>query len=222
MRQKWARSRRIDLGDLHRTTPIELHWGRSRGGPIDRYYIECFLDEHRSDIAGRVLEVGDPVYTQRYGEAVASVDVLDIDPSNPRATIVTDVTQLRGVAADSFDCIVFTQVLQLVYDVRSAMGSLARVLAPSGVLLATLPGILRTAPLKPDYWRFTALSARRLAEEAFVGGRVDVSTYGNVLAATAFLYGLGQNDIDRATLGVRDPAFEVTVAVRAVKASRLP
>ena len=221
-RRERSRRRHVGLGDLERLTPIELDWGRSRGGPIDRYYIEQFLEVHRPDILGRVLEVGDPGYVERYGRGVTRIDVLDINPANPRATIVSDVTRLEGMEGELFDCIVFTQVLQLVYDVRSAMRSLARVLAPNGVLLATLPGILRTAPEKPDYWRFTALSATALAEEAFDGGEIVVETYGNVLAATAFLYGLGQNDVDRATLDVHDPAFEVTIAIRAVKPSLAP
>lgn len=219
-RQERERRSRIDLGDLQRTSPIELHYGRTRGGPLDRYYIEQFLARHAGDVTGHVLEVGDSAYTTRFGTNVTRVDVLDIDPANPRATIVADVTTLDGVLDAAFDCIVFTQVLQLVYDAPSAMRSLARVLAPGGTLLATLPGITRSAPAKPEYWRFTALSATRLAEEAFEGGEVEVSTYGNVLTAAAFLHGLGQSDIDRATLDVYDPGFEVTVAIRAVKASR--
>ena len=119
----------------------------------------------------------------------------------------------------SFDCIVLTQVLQLVYDVRSAMHALARVLAPGGVLLATLPGVTRSALTKPEYWRFTALSAGQLAGEAF-GERVEVSTFGNVLSCTAFLYGLGQDDLDPETLDVHDPAYELTVGLRAVKVAK--
>ena len=76
----------------------------------------------------------------------------------------------------------------------------------------TLPGVTRSARTKPEYWRFTELSASRLFGDAFMHGHVEVSAYGNVLAATAFLYGLGQNDIDRAMLDVHDPAYEVTVA----------
>jgi SAM-dependent methyltransferase len=216
-RQDRARRARIDLGNLRRTSPIEEHLGRSRGGPIDRYYIERFLERHASDITGHVLEVADSGYTTRFGRGVTKADVLDIDPTNPRATIIADVTTLHGVDSETFDCIVLTQVLQLVYDVRSAMRALARVLAPGGVLLATLPGVTRSALAKPEYWRFTALSAGELAEDAF-GGNFEVATYGNVLAATAFLYGLGQGDIDRATLDVQDPSYEVTVSLRAVKA----
>lgn len=219
LRQQRARRKKVDMGDLRRITPIELHWGRTRGGPIDRLYIEQFLDRHRSDITGRVLEVADPGYAERFGVRVDRIDVLDIDPSNPRATIVADITHLHVVPDATFDCIVCTQVLQLVYDVRSAFAALERVLAPGGILLATLPGILRTAPAKPDFWRFTALSARALAEEAFADGRVEVETYGNVLSATAFLYGLGQDDLLLGELDTRDPAFEVTVAIRACKAA---
>jgi SAM-dependent methyltransferase len=212
------RRRRVRLGDLNRTMPIERHLGRTRGGPIDRYYIERFLLEHRADIRGRALEVGDSGYVDRLGTAVERVDVLDIDPANARATIVADVTDLAGVEDDTFECIVLTQVLQLVYEPAPAFRSLARVLAPGGVLLATIPGIVATAPGKGDFWRFTAEGVRRLAADAFGADAVDVHTYGNVLAATGFLYGLGQNDFDAATLDEHDPFFEVTVAVRAVKA----
>jgi len=69
------RRRRVRLGDLERTTPIELHLGRTRGGAIDRIYIEAFLEAHRADIRGRVLEVLDPGYTLRFGSAVEDVNV---------------------------------------------------------------------------------------------------------------------------------------------------
>ena len=218
-RQHRSRVRRIRFGDLGRTTPIQLDWGRSRGGPIDRLYIETFLERHRPDITGRVLEVADPGYTERLGVGVERIDVLDIDPANTQATIVDDVTDLETVPTGTFDCIIFTQVLQLVWDVQSAMRALERVLVPGGVLLATVPGILRNAPGKCDWWRFTSWSARRLAEETFAGGTVDVETFGNVLATTGFLYGLGRRDFDRATLEVSDPAFELLIGIRAKKAS---
>ena len=219
-RRERERTRRVRLGDLGRTTPIEHHLGRTRGGPIDRYYMERFLGEHRADIRGHALEVGDPGYVNTFGTGAAQVDVLDIDPANERATIVADVTDLAGVASDQFDCIVLTQVLQLVYDAGSALRALERVLAPGGVLLATVPGIVATAPGKGDYWRFTAFGLRRLADDAFGPGATEVRTYGNVLAAAAFLYGLGQDDVDHTTLDVHDPYYEVLVALRAVKTHR--
>ena len=106
----WRHSRErrstVRLGDLRRTSPIELHFGRSRGGPIDRYYIEQFLERHARDIGGHVLEFGDSTYIRRFGVGVAQIDILDIDPGSSRATIVSDVTHLDGVPSDTFDCIV--------------------------------------------------------------------------------------------------------------------
>src|SRR5712672_2396530 len=42
--------------------------GAARGRPIDRAYIELFLQQHRGDIRGDVLEIGDNRYTLRFGE----------------------------------------------------------------------------------------------------------------------------------------------------------
>jgi len=46
----------VKFGDLRRLTPISAVWGSDRGRPLDRYYIENFLYEHRGDITGRVLD----------------------------------------------------------------------------------------------------------------------------------------------------------------------
>src|SRR5207253_3831761 len=56
----------IDFGDLRRTTPVARDWGYERGRPIDRHYIERFLEHHAADIQGVVLEVQEPDYTRRF------------------------------------------------------------------------------------------------------------------------------------------------------------
>jgi hypothetical protein len=71
-----------------------------------------------------------------------------------------------------------------------------------------------------DYWRFTSLSARRLFEEAFSGGAVEVEAFGNVLAATAFLYGLSSDELRPEERDHFDPDYEVLIAIRAVKGTR--
>ena len=52
------------LGTLRRTRPLSNDFGYDRGTPVDRYYIERFLAQHRSDVRGRVLEVKEPIYTE--------------------------------------------------------------------------------------------------------------------------------------------------------------
>jgi len=68
------------------------------------------------------------------------------------------------------------------------------------------------------YWSLTTLSARRLFEEVFLPENVTVDVHGNVLTATAFLQGVTAEELRREELDYRDPDYEVTITVRAVKA----
>src|SRR5438445_8355244 len=98
LRQRQRRlSRPAWLGTLRRTTPLSDWWGYDRGTPIDRYYIEQFLESCRPDIHGRVLEIKDSAYTDRFGLGVTQRDVLDIDASNPQATLVADLMSADNV-----------------------------------------------------------------------------------------------------------------------------
>jgi SAM-dependent methyltransferase len=219
-RARWKRPRR--LGDLRRLSPVDDNWGFARGGPVDRVYIATFLEMHREDIRGRALEVADDDYVRRFGTGVTAIDILDARAGNPKATIVADLTDAPQIPDETFDCVVLTQVLQVVWDVPAALRTVERVLRPGGVLLATVPGICRISAPEArefgDWWRFTSMSARRLAEEAFGRGAVEVETYGNVLAATGFLFGLGEWDLRAEELEARDPDYQVTIGIRAVKA----
>ena len=215
------RRRPPDLGDLRRVTPIDPNWGFGRGKPIDRYYVESFLAGHTGHIRGRVLEIAGSDYTRRFGRGVEKADVLMATEGSPEATIVADLTSAPQVPDASFDCAIVTQTLQFVYDVRSALTTLHRVLAPGGVLLATVPGLTRISPLEDEewgeWWHYTSRSARRLAEESFGPDSVDVKAYGNVLTASGFLYGLSTSDLRSDELDVHDRLYEVTIGVRAVK-----
>ena len=218
---EWRRRRPPDLGDLRRVTPIDPNWGFERGTPIDRVYVERFVGSHASDIRGRILEIAAPDYASRFGTGVEQVDVLMATEGNPQATIVGDLTDAPHIPSDAFDCAIVTQTLQFVWDVRAALATLHRILAPGGVLLATVPGLTKISPPEDEeygeWWHFTARSARRLAEEAFGDGNVETEAFGNVLSAAAFLYGLAASDLREEELDARDRLYEVTIGVRAVK-----
>jgi glycosyltransferase involved in cell wall biosynthesis/SAM-dependent methyltransferase len=212
---------RVRFGDLHRLTPVSDCFGFDRGLPIDRYYIERFLARHASEIAGRVLEIGDDNYTRKFGGArVSRSDVLHVREGNPRATIVGDLTDPRVLPAEAFDCIVLTQTLQLIYDVPRAVACLHRALAPGGVVLVTAPGISQIDKGEWGgtwYWSFTAASLERLFGDVFGERAVMLEEYGNVFAATAFLQGLAVEEVDTADLVPLDRAYPVIVALRARK-----
>lgn len=211
----------VRFGNLRRLTPVSTAWGFDRGRPVDRYYIEGFLARHAEEIRGHVLEIGDNAYTKRFGaDRVTISDVLNVTDDNPRSTIVADLTRADHIPTATFDCIVFTQTLQLIYDVRAAIATLHRVLKPGGVLLATVPGISQLDSKEWQdswYWAFTTRSAERLFEEAFGRGHVNVETHGNVLAAIAFLQGLATEELRREELDHLDPHYQLLIAVRAQK-----
>jgi SAM-dependent methyltransferase len=218
LRRRARRLRRpARLGVLRRTTPLSDQWGRDRGTPVDRFYIERFLERERASIRGRVLEVLDASYTQRFGASVERSDVLDIDATNPNATIVADLAAADVIPSASFDCVILTQTLQYIYDFRPAVEHLRRILEPGGVVLCTLPAVSRIARryLDSEYWRFTAASARALFEASFGQGAVEVESHGNVLTSIAFLAGLAAEELSRRELEETDPFFPLLITVRA-------
>jgi SAM-dependent methyltransferase len=208
------------LGTVRRTKPLSDVWGRDRGNPIDRYYIERFLDEQRTQIRGHVLEVLNNDYTQRFGTHVARSDVLDIDSRNEAATIVADLRTADCIAADTFDCFILTQTLQFIDDVPAALGHAHRILRPGGTLLCTVPAVSRIGRsyLDTECWRFTVAGCQGLFSRAFTGGDVQVGSRGNVLVAVAFLLGMAQEELRGRELETDDPFFPVIVTVRATKA----
>jgi SAM-dependent methyltransferase len=207
------------MGTLRRITPLSNRYGFDRGTPIDRYYIEQFLIEHRSDIRGHVLEVKNSCYTDRFGIDVERRSVLDIDPSNLCATIRADLAAAHTIAPDQFDCFVLTQTLHLIFEIRSALAHAHRILRSGGVLLATIPSISRVDRelVAIDYWRLTAAACRTLFQEVFDADRLTVRAYGNVLAGTAFWNGMAAEELSPLELDVRDEFFPVLIAIRAVK-----
>jgi SAM-dependent methyltransferase len=208
---------------LWRVRPVSRVFGLDRGLPIDRYYIERFLSTYCDDLQGHVLEVGDDYYTRKFsGGRLVTSDVLHVTQGNPKATIVADLTCANSIPSDTFDCIICTQTLQMIYDVRAALGHLYRILRPCGVLLVTCHGISKIARREGvdpwgEYWRLTAQSARRLLEEFFPAFNVTVATYGNVLAAVASLHGLAVEEMAQDELDYLDPDYEVLIGIRAKK-----
>jgi SAM-dependent methyltransferase len=213
----------VNFGDLRRVTPISAHWGFERGRPVDRYYIERFLEACSADVRGRVLEIADNSYTVRYGgDQVTNSEVLHAEEGNPNATIVGDLASGENIPSDTFDCVILTQTLLVIYDVRAAIRTIHRILKPGGVVLVTIPGVSHKISRGDmdkwgDFWRFTTRSAQQLFTEVFPATNVTVKAYGNVLSASAFLYGLAAEELRPDEMDYFDPDFEVSISVRAVK-----
>jgi hypothetical protein len=168
-----------------------------------------------------VLEIGEDRYASGFASTdLDQVDVLDPTGASPRATVIADLTDAPQIPSNTYDCVICTQTLLLIYELRAAITTLHRILKPGGTLLATVPGISPATPEMAtwgDHWRLTSVSARRLLEELFDPLNTTIETYGNVLASAAFLYGLSAQDLRREELDRRDPKYEFLIAMKAVK-----
>jgi SAM-dependent methyltransferase len=201
--------------------PFSTEFGYERGQPIDRYYIERFLEEVKDTVRGKVLEIGGDDYTLQYGGSnLQESHVLHVHADNPKATIVGDLTSLPHVPGDVYDCIILTQTLHLIYDFRSALGTCYRLLKPGGSLLLTTPGI---TPVDHGewkdtwFWSFTQAAVQKMLEEHFKPEGIDLQYYGNVMVATSFLYGQCTQELNEQDLLFKDPYYPVTITAKATK-----
>ena len=202
-----------------RLQPVSRLFGFDRGTPLDRYYIEKFLQEHSSCITGEVLEVADDGYTRKFGHD-AVPHVLHVDSSSRKATITGDLSKPETLPEEIADCFICTQTFNFIYDLERAVQGAHRLLWGGGVLLATVSGISQVSRYDMDrwgdYWRFTVLSAERLFSGHF--REVAVKGYGNVFAAKAFLDGLSVEDVnDTGLLDFYDEDYTITIGVFARK-----
>jgi hypothetical protein len=213
-----VRFRRTPRGHaLPGVEPVSRQFGFDRGKPVDRWYIERFVDQHRADVRGAVLEVAEDTYTQWYGNGqVTSSDVLH-HTGNDASTIIGDLTTGAGLPEATYDCFICTQTLPFIYDVHAAVRGMATLLRPGGIVLATVPGMSQVSREDKrdwgDWWRFTSQGAQRLFEEAFED--VGVAAHGNVLSASAFLYGYAAEELTEGELAYGDPDYELVITVRA-------
>ena len=131
-----------------------------------------------------------------------------------------DLVAAPQIADETFDCIVVTQTLHLIYDVDRAVATLYRILRPGGIVLATFPGISQLSGdewSRTWSWAFDSRLARRLFAFHFGDHSVTVEAHGNSLAAAAFLQGLATTDLEPGQLDADQTGCELLVTVRALK-----
>jgi len=205
----------VRFGDFRRLEPFSREYGYDRGQPIDRYYIEKFLKSQGHLITGAVLEIGERTYTEAFGQNVVRSDMLHVSDEEG-ATYVDDLTEGASVPSNTYDCVILTQTLHLIFDMKQALQTIYRVLKPGGVLLCTVPGITQVADSDWNetwYWALTSNAARKLFGLVYPPGNVEVNAFGNVLAATCFLQGLSATELYAWELDAFDQEYPVTVAI---------
>ena len=207
--------------NLRNINPISKTFGLDRGTPIDRYYIEQFLKNNSQLIQGRFLEVGDDSYIKKFGHNISKAEVLHIDQSNPKATIIGDLTNQESLPKAVMDGFICTQTLNFIYEFKTAIQGIHRVLKPGGVALVTVAGLCQISQYDMDrwgdYWRFTNLSIGKAFKDVFGVDNVEVTTYGNVLSAVSLMEGIAAEELTAQELDYQDKVYQIVIALKAQK-----
>jgi hypothetical protein len=211
----------VSWKNLRTTTPVSDVFGFDRGTPIDRYFIDRFLQKNASHIRGRVLEIGEDTYTKKFGMPGVTSEVLHFEKGNSKATIIGDLTRKETLPAGMIDCFICTQTFNFIYDFKQAIAGAHHVLKKDGVLLATLAGLCQISKYDMerwgDYWRFTTRSAEEVFGEVFGKDNISVAYHGNVLVATSLLHGLSAEELTAEELTTLDPVYQIIITVIAKK-----
>jgi hypothetical protein len=217
---KFFKFERKKLLWLNCKKPIDRDFGFNYGKPIDRYYIENFIKKYRYLIRGEVLEVGEDSYTSKYASENYHLTVLNVVDKS--GCLKGDLENGDGIPDNAFDCVIMTQTLPFIYDVKSAVFHVHKMLKPGGHLLATNPCISQVSRFDMDrwgdYWRFTPLSIKRLLGNYFPKDNIQIEAHGNSLSSTCFIQGIPCEKLSSRELDHADQDYPVTITSLAQKA----
>jgi len=207
--------------DLRHTQPVSDVFGLDRGLPVDRFYIERFLNENKRLINGTVLEIGDDVYSKRYDTGIERQEIMHFEEGNPKATFIGDLSNPDTLKHELADCFICTQTLNFVYDVRAAVKGIHYLLKEGGVALVTVAGISQISRYDMDrwgdYWRFTEKSVSQMFSEVFGEEHIEINCHGNVLSSVAFLEGISSDELTEDELLHDDADYQLIIDIKAFK-----
>ncbi len=210
-----------DWKNLRTTKPISTVFGLDRGSPVDRFYIEKFLEENKAGIKGNVLEVAEDTYTKRFGQEGTRSMVLQYQGERNESTLLGDLTNHSTLPENEFDCFICTQTLNFIYDFNAGIAGIKKLLKKDGVALVTLAGLCQISRYDMDrwgdFWRFTTASGEKIFADAFGKDNVSVKSYGNVLTAVALLHGISQEELKEEELLEHDPNYQIVISIVARK-----
>jgi len=185
----WPPLGKIRFGEMGSKYPVCVERGDLQS--ITRWYSDHWISQQQACLNGRVLRVG--------GTELRA-DAMDV------------------VSSQVYDAVICALQLQSVYDLESAVKLIWRILKPSGVFLATLPAVTTAQGSdENDFWRFTAISARRLLEMQFPKDSIEVQPLGNVLTSIGALHGVPAREFSERELDTLGPQHPVLIGVKATK-----
>jgi SAM-dependent methyltransferase len=195
--------------------PFCRDFGFARGTPIDRYYLDKFLHQIRSQVKGNTLEIGGAVSNGvSFGfNQATEYHALDLAPS-PFNDLAGDAHDPSLIAADSFDSIVSFNVLEHCTRPWIVVENIHKWLKKGGKAFCMVPNAQRLHELPRDYWR-PLPSAVESMFDRFSNSQLYV--YGNLITHTASYYGIASDELKPEELDYAHPDYPVATCIVAEK-----
>lgn len=185
--------RSLELGDLRRVVPFCPDFGYSRGTPIDRFYLSQFVEKIRSEIVGKVLEIGGRrLNRELYGfDNAKDYRTMDLT-SDTNVDAVADAHNPSAYPPESFDSVVIFNVLEHCEDPRTVVSNIFRWLRSGGKVFAVVPNAQRIHRGPRDLWRIMPDGCASLFRQF---SDLHIVTYGNMLTASASFAGIAAEEL---------------------------
>ena len=202
-------------------TPTDKVFGLRRGTPVDRYYIHSFLDNNRSLIRGRCLEIAENKYTKEFGEnRVTESVILHVNGWGENA-IKGNLETGEGINENDFDSMIITQTLMFIHDINRTIKNIYKALKNSGTALITVAGISKISKYDDENWgmyhSFYRAGLEKAVMSVFGKSNVEIVHYGNVKTAIGFLYGIVVEELNECDFDYIDEEYPVIYGIVAKK-----
>ena len=201
--------------------PVDAYFGRKRGEPVDRYYIEKFLEKHKRLICGKCLEIAEDVYTKQFGQDRVTDSIMLHVEGWGNNVIKGNLETGDGINTETYDTMIITQTLMFIYNVESAVRHIYKGLKKGGAALITVSGISQIARYDDDNWgmfhSFYLSGLKRIFYPVFGEENVEIIHYGNVKTAMAFLYGAAREELCEDDFSVNDMDYPIIYGICAIK-----
>jgi SAM-dependent methyltransferase len=144
--------------------------------------IGAYVEAMRGHARGRLVDAGcgDVPYYGVYRDLVDAVTCIDWPGSSHGRSHIDQFVDLNGRLPfddGDFDTVLLTDVLEHIAQPRALLGEVARVLAPGGKAIVTVPFLYWVHEAPHDYFRYTEHGLRALCDEAALQV-VELSPYG--------------------------------------------
>jgi SAM-dependent methyltransferase len=204
----------IDFGDLRRQLPFCPQFGNSRGTSIDRYYLDRFIAEIRSEVKGITLEIGGRKVNRELYNFTNATSYLTMDLKGLDLDITGDAHDTDAVEKESLDTVVLCNVLEHCERPWVVADNIYQWLKPGGQVFCMVPSAQRVHRVPQDYWRILpdamdSLFARFSLRKLYI--------YGNPLTTMAAYFGIAADELDRAELDHQHENYPVATCIHAQK-----